>query len=182
MAIDPISYGATLRDRFVAAATRDDQAAAQRLSSLVDGHDGLAAQREDAWSVLSTAIRWAARALEHAGVSGTDDTPIRDSEAAFARAQHLERQLFALSQLPDYHDREALLVDSIQHACYAAAELGPIQGGRLSAVGRIAQPVQPAPADLQEIGNDAGEALYRLDELGLGDIVTEASKALAPAA
>ena len=96
MAIDPIFYGGTLRDRFVATATRDDQAAAQRLSSLVDGHDDLAAQREDAWSVLSTAIRWAARALEHAGVSGTDDTPIRDSEAAFARAQHLERQLFAL--------------------------------------------------------------------------------------
>jgi hypothetical protein len=151
------------------------------LSALVDGHDDLIAQREDAWAVLSTGIQWAARALQKAGVSGTDDTPIRDSDAAFARAQHLGRQLFALSQLPEYHDREALLVDAIKQACYAAAELGPIQGGRLSAVGRIAQPVQPAPADLQEIGNDAGEALYRLDELGLGDIVTEASKALATA-
>ena len=182
MAVDPIFYGATLRDRFVAAATRSDEAAAQRLSSLVDGHDDLAAQREDAWSVLSTAIRWAARALESAGVSGTDETPIRDSEAAFARAQHLERQLFALSQLPEFHDREALLVDAIKHACYAAAELGPIQGGRLSAVGRVASQVEPAPADLQEIGNDVGEALYRLDELGLGDIVAEASKALATTA
>jgi|SRR5271169_786829 len=181
MAIDPISYGATLRDRFVATATRGDQAAAQRLSSLVDGHNDLAAQREDAWAVLSTAVQWAARALQKAGVSGTDDTPIRDSEAAFARAQHLGRQLFALSQLPEFHDREALLVDAIKQACYAAAELGPIQGGRLSAVGRVASQVEPAPADLQEIGGDVGEALYRLDELGLGDIVTEASKALATA-
>jgi hypothetical protein len=136
------------------------------------GHD------KDAWAVLSTAIQWAARALASAGVTGTDETPIRDSETAFARAQHLERQLFALSQLPEFHDREALLVDSIKQACYAAAELGPIQGGRLSAVGRVVRDVEPVPADLQEIGSDVGEALYRLDELGLGDIVTEASKAL----
>ncbi len=121
MAVDPISYGATLRDRFVAAATRNDQAAAQRLGSLVDGHDDLDVQRQDAWSVLSTGVQWAARALQAAGVSGTDETPIRDSEAAFARAQHLGRQLFTLSQLPEFHDREALLVDSIKNACYAAA-------------------------------------------------------------
>ncbi len=49
-------------------------------------------------------------------------------------------------------------------------------------LGRVTRPVEPAPADLQEIGNDVGEALYRLDELGLGDIVTEASKALATTA
>lgn len=178
MAVDPIFYGFTLRDRFVAAATRGDEAAAQRLSSLLDDHGDLVAQREDAWAVLSTAIQWAARALASAGVTGTDETPIRDSETAFARAQHLERQLFALSQLPEFHDREALLVDSIKQACYAAAELGPTQGGRLSAVGRVVRDVEPVPADLQEIGSDVGEALYRLDELGLGDIVTEASKAL----
>ena len=187
MAVDPISYGATLRDRFIAAATRDDQSAAQRLSALVDGHDDLIAQREDAWAVLSTGIQWAARALQKAGVNGTDDTPIRDSEAAFARAQHLGRQLFALSQLPEYHDREALLVDAIKQACYAAAELGPIQGGRPSLVRHpTSEPstppeVSPRESDLREVGGDVGEALYHLGELGLGDIVTEASKALATA-
>lgn len=179
--MEPIFYGGTLRGRFIAAATRRDETAAQRLSLLVDGEEDLAAQREDAWVILSAGIQWAARALASSGVTGTDETPIQDSEDAFGRAQHLERQLFTLSQLPGFHDREALLVDSIKRACYAAAELGPIQGGRLATFGRtpsVVAQVDPGLADLQEVGGDVGDALQRLDELGLGDIVTEASKAL----
>ncbi len=182
MAVEPIFYGGTLRDRFIAAATRQNETAAQRLNALADSEEGLGAQREDAWAVLSAGIQWAARALAFAGVTGTDETPIRDSEAAFGRAQHLERQLFALSQRPGFHDREALLVDSIKNACYAAAELGPIQGGRLATVGStsVVGQIEPRLTDLQQIGGDVGDALQRLDELGLGDIVTEASRALGP--
>jgi hypothetical protein len=181
MAVEEIFLGATLRDRLIAAAAQNDETAAQRLTPFVDGPDDLAAQRDDAWALLSTGVQWASRALESAGVTGTDLTPIHDSEAAFQRAQHLESQLFALSEAPGFHDREALLVDSIKRACYAAAELGPIQGGRLAAFSRgpsIVRQVEPAPTDLQEVGSDLGEALRRLNELGLGDIVTEVSKAL----
>ncbi|MGH2831382.1 MAG: hypothetical protein ACRDK2_01285 [Solirubrobacteraceae bacterium] len=38
--------------------------------------------------------------------------------------------------------------------------------------------VAPRETDLQELGSQLDEALYRLNELGLGDIVIEASKAL----
>lgn len=110
-------------------------------------------------------VEWAARALDSVGVSGTDTTPIGDSEAAFARGQHLNGQLFMLSQLRGRHDRPALL-------------------GRLGAIRRpmdrpaVVEPVAPQEADLLEVGGQLGEALYRLNELGLGDIVTEATRAL----
>ncbi len=183
MTVEGIFLGATLRDRFVAAAARDDETAAQRLAPLTDERDDLTAQRNDAWALLSTGVEWAARALTSAGVNGTDQTPIGDSDTAFQRAQHLEQQLFTLSQVPGFHDREALLVDAIKRACYAAAELGPLQGGRLAAFSRgpaVVREVTPAPADLQEVGSDIGEALRRLAEVGLGDVVNDGYQALAP--
>ncbi len=181
MTVEEIFLGATLRDRFVAAAARDDETAAQRLGPLADASDDLAAQRNDAWALLSTGVEWAARTLESAGVAGTDQAPIHDSESAFQRAQHLEQQLFTLSQVPGFHDREAMLVDAVKRACYAAAELGPIQGGRLAAFSRgpaVVREVEPAPTDLQEVGSDLGDALRRFAELGLGDVVTDGSQAL----
>lgn len=78
----------------------------------------------------------------------------------------------------------ARLVDAVKQACYVAAELGPIQGGRLGSFRQpadgtaIVPEVAPQEVDLQDVGSQLGEALYRLNELGLGDIVTEASKAL----
>ncbi len=167
----------------MAAATRDDETPAERLAPLTDEPDDLTAQRNDAWALLSTGVGWAARALTSAGVNGTDQTPMSDSETAFQRAQRLEQQLFTLSQVPGFHDREALLVDAIKRACYAAAELGPLQGGRLAAFSRgpaVVREVTPAPADLQEVGSDLGEALRRLAELGLGDVVDDGYQALAP--
>lgn len=156
-----------------------------RLEPLLHGQDeDPIAQREEAWTGLSVAIHWAAKALKAVGVDGTDTTPIHDSETAFSRAQHLEGQLFALSQIPGFHDRHALLVDAVKRACYAAAELGPIQGGRLGSVRRptssalIVPTVAPREADLQEVGSELGEALYRLNELDLGDIATEGAKAI----
>jgi hypothetical protein len=183
MTIDGIFLGATLRDRFVAAAARDDETAAHRLAPLTDERDDVTAQRNDAWALLSTGAEWAARALRAAGVNDTDQTPVTDSETAFQRAQHLEQQLFTLSQMPGFHDREALLVDAVKRACYAAAELGPIQGGRLAAFSRgpaVVREVAPAPVDLQEVGSEMGEALHRLAELGLGDVVKDGFQALAP--
>jgi hypothetical protein len=188
MAVEPIFYGGTLRGRLIAAATRDDMTATARLDALLSREDeDVFAQREEAWTALSVGVEWAARALDWVGVGGTDTTQIRDSEAAFARGQHLNGQLFKLSQLQGRHDRPALLVDAVKQACYAAAELGPIQGGRLGsfrrATGRsiVVAEVAPQETDLQELGSQLGEALYRLNELGLGDIVTEASRALAGA-
>lgn len=172
----------------VAVAARDDMAAAARLDALLSREDeDVFSQREEAWTALSVGVGWAGRALDSVGVGGTDTTPIRDSEAAFARGQHLGGQLFKLSQLQGRHDRPALLVDAVKQACYAAAELGPIQGGRLGAVRRpvdrpaVVEAVAPQETDLLEVGGQLGEALYRLNELGLGDIVTEASNALATA-
>lgn len=185
MAVDPTFYGATLGGRLIAVAARDDMTAAARLDALLRREDqDLFAQREQAWTALSVGVEWAARALDSIGVGGTDMTPIGDSEAAFARGQHLGAQMFNLSRLQGRHDRPALLVGAVKQACYAAAELGPIQGGRLRAVRRpmdhpaLLEKVPPRAADLQELGGQLGEALYRLDELGLGDIVTEANRAL----
>lgn len=138
----------------------------------------------EAWTAISVGVEWAARALDSVGVEGTDTTPVRDSEAAFARGQHLDGQVFKLSQMQGRHDRPALLVDAVKLACYAAAEFGPIQGGRLAAVRRpadgpvVVEAVAPQETDLLEVGGQLGEALYRLNELGLGDIVTEATRAL----
>ena len=78
MTVEEIFLGATLRDRFVAAAARDDETAAQRLGPLADASDDLAAQRNDAWALLSTGVEWAARTLESAGVAGTGRAPIRE--------------------------------------------------------------------------------------------------------
>ena len=158
--------------------------ATARLDALLSREDqDLFAQREQAWTALSVGVEWAARALDSIGVGGTDTTPIGDSEAAFARGQHLGAQMFNLSRLQGRHDRPALLVGAVKQACYAAAELGPIQGGRLAAVRRstdlaVLEKVPPRAADLKELGGQLGEALYRLNELGLGDIVTEATRAL----
>ena len=121
--------GATLRDRFVAAATRDDEGAARRLTPFLNGSTGLDSQRDEAWELLSAGSRWAARALQSVGVEGSDETPVRHSQAAFDRAQHLETQSWQLSQMPGFHDAVALLVDAVRRACYAGADLGPIQGG-----------------------------------------------------
>ncbi len=186
MAVEPLFYGGTLGGRLVAVAARDDTSAAARLEAVLDREDeDIFAQRHEAWKALSVGVEWAARALRSVGVDGTDTTPVGDSEAAFARGQHLNGQLFVLSQLQGRHDRAALLVNAVKQACYAAAELGPIQGGRLGAVRAatdrpaVVESVAPREADLLEVGGQLGEALYRLSELGLGDIVTEAAKALA---
>jgi|HubBroStandDraft_1064217.scaffolds.fasta_scaffold129400_1 hypothetical protein len=184
MAVEPLFYGGTLRGSLIAAATRADMIATARLDALLSREDeDLFAQREEAWTALTVGVQWAARALDSVGVGGTDTTPIRDSSAAFARGQHLSAQQFKLSQLQGCHDRPALLVDAVKQACYAAAELGPIQGGRLATFDRshVVDDVAPQEADLLEVGGQLGEALYRLNELGLGDIVTEASRALATA-
>lgn len=188
MAVEPLFYGGTIGGRLIAVATRDDMIATARLNALLSREDDdLLAQRQQAWTALSVGVEWAARALDSVGVGGTDTTPIGESEAAFARGQHLGGQLFKLSQLQGRHDRPALLVDAVKQACYAAAELGPIQGGRLGAVRRstdgpaVLEEVAPQEVDLLEVGGQLGEALYRLNELGLGDIVTEASKALSAA-
>ena len=131
MAVEPIFYGGTLGGHLIAAATRDDMTATARLDPLLSrGDEDLFAQREEAWTALTVGVQWAARALDSVGVGGTNTKPIGDSEAAFARGQHLSAQLFELSQLEGFHDRPALLVDQVKQACYAAAELGPIQGGR----------------------------------------------------
>jgi hypothetical protein len=186
MAVEPLFYGGTLGERLIAVAARDDMTAAARLDALRGREDeDLFAQREQAWTALNIGLEWAARALDSVGVGGTDTTPIGDSEEAFSRGQHLGGQLFSLSQMQGHPYGPAPLVDAVKQACYAAAELGPIQGGRLAAVKRPAdrpallREVAPREADLLEVGGQLGEALYRLNELGLGDIVTEASKALA---
>jgi len=184
MAIESLFLGATLRDRFIAAASRDDEAAASRLAPFIVGSDSPEAQRSEAWELLSGAIRWTAKALDTAGVSGTDARPIRDSESAFERAQHLERQSWELSQRRGFHDSVALLVDAVRRACYAGAELGPIPGGRLAAIRHpsgppsLVRPISPRASDLQDVGSGVGEALRRYAELELGDLVEEATASL----
>src|SRR5438132_819787 len=84
--------GGTIRGRFIAAVTRQDETAAQRLEPLVDGPDDLPAQREEAWDLLSESAKWAATALASVGVDGTDASPVRDADVAFNRAQHLDVQ------------------------------------------------------------------------------------------
>jgi hypothetical protein len=181
MAVDEqIHLHATLLERFVAAAARDDEAVAQRLQPFIDEDEPPVQQREDAWRLLSAGVQWAARALSAAGLSDTTVTPVGDSEAAFAQAQRLEQQLFALSQLRDRsHDREALVVDAVKRACYDGAELGPIPGGRLAIPGSTVDTVAPSEEYLQEVGSDLGEALRRLNGLALVDVVEETTKALA---
>lgn len=183
MELDSIFLGATLRDRFLAAATLRDETAAQRLSGFADGPQDLRAQREEAWVLLSRGIYWAALALEAGGVSGAEASPIGSSDAAFERAQHFETQLFALSQVPGFHDREAMVVDAVKQACYAGAELGPIKGGRLAAFGggNVVEESEPAERDLQEIGSKLGEALRWLGELGPRNVAEEASEVLSAA-
>ncbi len=183
MAVDEQIYlHATLRERFVAAAARDDEAVAQRLQPQIDDDEPPVQQREDAWRLLSAGVQWAARALSAAGLPDVTVAPVGDSEAAFAQAQRLEQQLFVLSQLRDRsHDQEALVVDAVKRACYAGAELGPVPGGRLAVPGSVVNTVAPDEADLQEVGSDLGEALRRLNALGLADVLDETTKALAPA-
>lgn len=186
MTVESLFVAATLRDRFVAAVARDDEANAQRLTPLTPGPEDLEGQRREAWELLSAGTRWAARALDFAGVAGTDDTPICDSEAAFDRAQHLESQLWQLSQTQGFHDGVALLVDSVKQACYTGADLGPTLGGRLGAFSSpagqlsVVEEVAPDPTDLQDVGNSLGVALRRLGELRLADSVSEAVAVLDP--
>lgn len=183
MELGSIFLGATLRDRFLAAATSRDETAAQRLTGFAEGPQNLRAQREEAWALLSRGASWAALALEAGGVTGTEVGPIGSSDAAFERAQHFEGQLFALSQIPGFHDREAMVVDAVKQACYAGAELGPIKGGRLAAFGggHVVEESEPTEHDLQEIGSKLGEALHWLEELGLRNVVEEASEVLSAA-
>jgi hypothetical protein len=176
---EQIFLHATLRERFVAAAAGNDETATNRLQALVVGPEDLAMQREDAWKLLTAGTEWAIRALRSAGIEDTRVTRIDNSEAAFAQAQRFERQLFELSQLRDRpHDREARIVDSVKRACYAGAELGPVPGGRLAIPGTIVREIAPEETDLQDVGADLGEALRLLDELALGDVIVDASKAL----
>jgi hypothetical protein len=70
------------------------------------GRDG---QRTRLVPTLSAASRWAAVSLDSAGIGATDNTPVRDPDAAFERAQHLDQQLWTLSQEPGSHGAVALL-------------------------------------------------------------------------
>jgi hypothetical protein len=99
---------------------------------------------------------------------------VRDADAAFERAQHLDEQLWKLSQQRESNDGIALIVERVKQACYLGADLGPLIGGLLSSAGMTRQ-VEPDPAALQAIGSDAGDALRRLSELRLADPVEEAS-------
>lgn len=180
MSVDDHSQGATVRDRFVAAVARGEELAAQRLAPTLPGSEDLHAQRDEAWDLLSAGVHWAADALKSVDIANTDTSSIRDSDAAFRRAQHLDGQLWQLGQRPGFHDAVALLVESMKRACYRGAELGPIPGGRLARVvapgqlPHIVHPVEPDPEDLRAIGSDSGEALHRYAELGLGDAIEEA--------
>jgi hypothetical protein len=171
---EAIFEGATLRDRFVAAVARDDETVAQRLAPFEDSPEDLGSQRDEAWKLLTAGVHWAALALRSAGVEGTDAGRIGDSEQAFQRGQHLDAQLWKLSQLPGFHDGVALLVDAVKRACYHAAELGPIPGGRLGSFRtmhgepNLTETVGIRPDDLRAIGSDLGEALRWYGELGLG--------------
>jgi hypothetical protein len=180
MVVESLFTGATIRDRFVAGASRDDETTAQRLAACLPGDDNLEDQRDEAWRLLSAGGSWAAEALETAGVDGTNASAIRDSDAAFDRGQHLDRQLWHLSQVAGYHDAVALLVDAVKRACYRAAELGPIRGGRLASFGpgHIVEDVAPDPHDLQAIGTDLGEALRWYAQISHRDPAEVALRAL----
>jgi hypothetical protein len=182
MADESLYQGATLLDRFVAAIGRDDENAAQALSEVAPGPEDLDLQRDEAWTLLSAASTWAARALESAGIAGTNDQPVRDSDAAFERAQHLDGQLWKLSQQGGSYDAVALLVERVKHALYLGADLGPLVGGLISTVQSGTQPRgvvvdrEPDPADLQAIGSELGDALRRLGELSLADPIAEVER------
>jgi hypothetical protein len=179
MADEAVFQDATLLDRFVAAISRDDESAAQRLAGLAPGPENLGLQRDEAWTLLSAGTEWAARALESAGVPGTNDQPIRDSDEAFERAQHLDGQLWKLSQQGTANDAVALVVEKVKQACYAGADLGPLVGGLIAGIrtgtaSGASVEREPNPADLQAIGSELGDALRRLGELRLVDPVQEA--------
>lgn len=187
MADESLFLGGTIRDRFLAVVTRHDETGAQRLAGLADGPEDLHEQREEAWNLLSEGVRWAGQALRSVGITDTDDAPIRDADAAFNRAQHLDSQLLKLGQR-GRHDRVALLVDSVKRACYHGANLGPLLGGRIGSIRasgedlKASSTVEPHSADLQDVGGMLGEALLRLGELHLGDPIEIADAALAVAA
>jgi hypothetical protein len=186
MADESLYLGGTIRERFIAAVAQHDETVAQRLEPLVDGPEDLRRQREEAWDLLSEGVRWAAKALTSVAVDGTDASPIRDADAAFNRAQHLDEQLLKLSQLDRFNDAAALLVDSVKRACYRGADLGPLSAGRLGSLRapgedlKATAEIEPHATDLQAIGGELGEALLRLDELHLGDPVDIASGILQP--
>jgi len=183
---ESLYLGGTIRERFLAVLARGDETVAQRLEPLVDGPEDLRRQREEAWDLLSSGARWAAKALSSVGVDGTDESPIRDADAGFNRAQHLDVQLLKLSQLDRHNDAVALLVDSVKRACYHGADLGPLPGGRLASFRapgeelKAVAEIEPHETDLQAIGSELGEALLRLNELRLGDPVDIANAILLP--
>lgn len=187
MSDDAASAGTTLGDGLVGTIAHVDPAAAQDLKQVIEPNAALVTQRDQAWELLSAAVQWAAKALEQVGVEGTDATPVRDSDSAFAHAQDLEQQSYELTQKAGFHDEVALLVDAVRRACYTGADLGPIPGGRIGSFARpgdaaaIVYEVEPSPVDLQQIGSSIGEALLRFQELGLGDAVAETTSRLAPA-
>jgi hypothetical protein len=188
MADESIYMGATLRDRFLAAVTQGRETATQRLTPVAEGAEDLRQQREEAWRLLSEGVRWAAKALASVGIDGTDEKPIHDPDAAFDRAQHLDAQVLKLSQLDQYHDAVALLVDAVKRACYHGADLGPLPGGRTSSFRgpgegiKVVTEIEPNLTDLQEIGSALGEALARLGDLQLGNPVEIANGLLLPVA
>jgi hypothetical protein len=175
MADESLFVGGTMRERFAAVLGRTDETAAQRLDPLLPGPEGLHEQREEAWDLLTHGVKWAAEALCSVGIEGTDESPIRDADAAFNRAQHLDGQMLTLGLRDGYRDEVALLVDSVKLACYHGADLGPLPGGRIGSFRapgespRAVTPIEPRTSDLQAIGAALGEALVRFGELGLGD-------------
>jgi hypothetical protein len=182
-----VDLDATIRDRFLETVARRGRDLARELEPLAEAGESLDDQREDAWRLLSEGVKWAAMALDSVGVNGTDISPIGDSEAAFDRGQHLDAQVFKLSQLPQRNDRVALLVDAVKQACYSGADLGPLRGGGIGTFkapdkeSTIAPTVQPQSEDLQAVGDALGEALLRLGDLHLGDPAKIASSIFAPA-
>jgi hypothetical protein len=184
---ESLYLGGTIRDRFLAVVAQGGgETAAQRLGSLTEGPEGLHEQREEAWRLLSEGVKWAAKALSSVGIDGTDETFVRDADGAFNLAQHLDAQLLRLSQLGTYNDAVALLVDSVKQACYHAADLGPLPGGRLGSFRapgeelKAIPSIEPHETDLQAVGGALGEALVRLGERHLGDPVEIASAIFSP--
>jgi hypothetical protein len=180
MADESIFMGSTLRERFAAAIGESDETLKQQLKPLIAQEESPKEQRDEAWRFLTAVAGWVADALAAGGVTDSDRSEIRDAEAAFERAQHLDAQLWKLNKQPGQHDQLAFMVEAAKSAYYHGADLGPVQGGGLGSFrepgGAIAitPTVEPRSEDLQAIGSEAGEVLRRYGEFGLGQPAVEA--------
>ena len=162
---------------YVKEVARQDRGLEQILLREIPTPSTAETQREQAFTCLNTAMRWAAVALASIGIDDTDVSPIADSEQAFQRGQHLNDQVWKPYLLPGRHDNVALIVDSVKNACYGVADLGPIPGGRFkSDRTRIDT---PPPESLDDVGRCCGQALWRLGMIGLADVVSETKAAFA---